>query len=101
MKSVVKFLVRNKKVICPVMVLIVIGSFFGWEVQELKDVKTDQTIVRYRRIVFPWQPSNLDGVGGRTVNFHVRRWFFYGLYKVDVTGQMTYGTKEVISDNPS
>jgi hypothetical protein len=92
MKWIVKFLRNNKGIVCLVAILLVLGAFLRWEVRELQDPQTGGTVVVYRGIMFPWQTGVLSGEQGRTVSFHVHRWWCYGLVHVEVNGQMTYGS---------
>ncbi|MBN1125387.1 MAG: hypothetical protein JXA82_10290 [Sedimentisphaerales bacterium] len=89
-----RYLWRKKKIIGVVLLLIVVGGFFRWEVREVDDAKTGAPIVRSRGIVFPWQECGMSTGGNRLVNFHVRHWLCYGLVKVEATGQTDWGTND-------
>ena len=88
MRRFFSFLSRNKKTLALMIGVFVLGSFFRWEVKEVDDARTGKRMVTYNGIVLPWQPcgpGNIDGSG--TINFHVRHWVFYGLIRIEATGQ--------------
>lgn len=44
-------------------------------------------MVRYRGIVFPWQPCGVRTGGNKPIYFRVRHWLAYGLVRIEATGQ--------------
>ena len=90
MKRFRKLLSDHKKTIVLAVSLLVVGSFFRWEDKQVTNARTGKQVVAYRGIVFPWQPCGPGSVTapkGTTIDFHVRHWLFYGLVKIEATGQ--------------
>lgn len=92
MRRFLSYVWRNKRTIVIILILIVIGAFFRWEVREVNDAKTGELLVHHRGIVFPWKACGMSPDGDRLVDFHVRHWLCYGLVKVEATGQTVYGS---------
>jgi hypothetical protein len=90
MRRFLRFLPDHKKTVALVVSLLVAGSFFRWEDKQVTDARTGQPLAAYRGVAFPWQPcgpGNVQAPKRTTINFHVRHWVFYGLLKIEATGQ--------------
>ena len=90
MKRIRRFLIDCKKATALAVGLLIVGSFFRWEDKQLTNAQTGQQVASYRGIAFPWQPCGPGAVQspkGTTINFRVRHWVFYGLIRIEATGQ--------------
>jgi hypothetical protein len=86
MKQMLEGLSRGKKAMIIALGLLAVGACVTWEVREVDNARTGQPITRSRGIVLPWQTCGASG-RGTLVNFHVRQWMWYGLVKMEATGQ--------------
>lgn len=91
MKRLLGFRARQSKAIAAVLLLLVIGGFFRWEVREVDDAATGAAFSRYRGVVFPWQPCGVRTGVSKRINFRVTHWLAYGLIRVEATGQTYIG----------
>lgn len=67
---------------------LLVGAFFRWEEKEITDAETGKLITQYHGITFPWQACGPGTrFGSKRINFHVQHWVFYGLVRLEATGQ--------------
>ena len=90
MKRIRRFLIEHKRAVALAVGFLIVGSPFRWEDKQVTNARTGQQVASYRGVALPWQPCGPGSVKspkGTTINFHVRHWVFYGLVKIEATGQ--------------